>query len=201
VPYWVSSEIFEQTMALAERHADRTRVDITFDDGNLSDVEIALPVLGRYRRHATFFVLSGRIGSPGCLGKDELRAITEAGHLIGTHGAAHIDWRAADEAALEHELGKSTREAIEEAAAQPVTMAAIPFGRYNAAVLRALSRHGYRQAYSSDGGSWCDGQWPIPRTSPRSDMTLEDIENIVLGREPAKARLRRAASRSLKRII
>ena len=199
--YWVSKDFFEQTMILAGRHKDRVRVDITFDDGNLSDLEIALPILTRHARRATFFVLADRIGSPGSLGADDMREIVRAGHQIGSHGAAHINWRTASPAVLEHELGKNTRDAIEKAGGQHVTAAAIPFGSYNATVLKALSRHGYRHVYSSDGGPWLQRQWPIPRTSPKSEMTTGDIEDIMLGREPTAVRLRRMLSMRLKRLV
>lgn len=200
-PYWVSADFFEQTMELVACHQDRVHVDITFDDGNLSDIEIGMPILARHGRRATFFVLADRIGTPGSLGQDDMRALVAAGHQIGSHGAAHIDWASATTAELEHELGSATRGAIAAAAGQPVAAAAIPFGRYNAAVLKALSRHNYTQVYSSDGGAWRARHHPVPRTSPRSDMTLEDIQNILLGQEPLKTRLRRMLAMRVKRLL
>ena len=200
-PYWVSEDFYKQTMDLVTHHKDRVHVDITFDDGNLSDVEIGLPVLARHNFHATFFVLADRIGKAGSLGQDDIRALVAAGHQIGSHGAAHIDWASATPTELERELGPITRDTIAAAAGQPVTAAAIPFGRYNAAVLKALSHHDYAYIYSSDGGAWRVGHRPIPRTSPRNNMTLEDIENILLGREPLKARLRRMIAMHVKRLL
>lgn len=199
--YWVSEDLFEETLRIAKRHEDRARVDITFDDGNLSDIAIGLPVLARHDRLATFFVLADRIGQPGSLGQEDMRALIAAGHRIGTHGAAHVDWRAIDSGGLEHELGRGTRDKIATAAGQPVREAAIPFGRYNARVLRALSRHGYERVYSSDGGAWRRGQWLIARTSPRAEMTPRDIEGIILGHEPVARRLRRVVARGVKRLV
>lgn len=197
--YWVAPEFLAETLVLTERHKDRVHTTFTFDDGNLSDIEIAAPTLARHGLHATFFVLADRIGAPGSLSPADIRVLAREGHSIGSHGAAHVDWKIANAATLEHELGSATRDAISDAAGHPVTAIAIPFGRYNAAVLRALKQRSYNQAYSSDGGSWQAGQFPIPRTSPRTDMTMMDIENILLGREPAHARLRRIMSRSVKR--
>lgn len=199
--YWVSMELFEETLGLAMRHKARTRTDYTFDDGNLSDIDLAAPALARHGLHATFFVLADRIGSPGSLGADEIRALARAGHRIGTHGAGHVDWTMADAITLERELGPATRAAIADAAGQPLTEAAIPFGRYNRSVLKALKHHGYKRVYSSDGGPWRAGQWPIPRTSPRADMTLSDIEKILIGPEPTATRLRRVLARGLKRAV
>lgn len=199
-PYWVAPEFFEEVLVLAERYRDQVRTDFTFDDGNLSDLEIAAPALAHHGRTATFFVLADRIDQPGSLGAADIRALATAGHGIGTHGAGHVDWSAADPATLERELGAQTRDAIGAAAGAPVTDASIPFGRYNAAVLRALATQGYDRVYSSDGGAWCTGQRPVPRTSPRAEMTLADVEDILMGREPMRAQGRRILSRAWKGI-
>ena len=42
-PYWLSPERFEGVLALAA--AQRCAIGITFDDGNLSDLRLALPAL------------------------------------------------------------------------------------------------------------------------------------------------------------
>jgi peptidoglycan/xylan/chitin deacetylase (PgdA/CDA1 family) len=199
--YWVAAEMLIETLTLAVRHKDRVQTTFTFDDGNLSDIDIAAPALAQHGLHATFFVLADRIGMPGSLGPAEMRALVKAGHCIGSHGAAHVDWKIADAATLAHEVGQTTRAAIADAAGHPVTAAAIPFGRYNAAVLKALAQHGYDRAYSSDGGGWRAGQFPISRTSPRTDMTMADIESILLGHESARARLRRVLARTVKRLV
>lgn len=199
--YWVSQDFFEETLALSIHHKTRTRTSYTFDDGNLSDIEIAAPILAHYGIHATFFVLADRIGTPGSLSAADIRALSEAGNRIGTHGAAHIDWRIADKTTIDRELGAATRAAIADAAGRPVMAAAIPFGRYNRKVLGALSREGYKEVYSSDGGPWHAGQRPIPRTSPRADMTLSDIERLLIGPEPTTTRLRRVLARSIKQIL
>lgn len=199
--YWVEADLLTETLILAARYRDRVHTTFTFDDGNLSDIAIAAPALAQHGMHTTFFVIADRIGGPGSLSAEDIRALAHAGHRIGSHGAAHVDWKAADATTLARELGNTTRATIAEAAGHPVTAAAIPFGRYNAAVLRALAHHGYDRAYSSDGGGWRADQFPIPRTSPRADMTVTDIEDILLGREPARARLRRVLARTVKRMV
>lgn len=198
--YWVAPEFFEEVLVLAGRYKDRVHTGFTFDDGNLSDLEIAAPALARHGRTATFFVLADRIGQQGSLGAADIRALATDGHRIGTHGAGHVDWSTGDPATLERELGAHTREAISAAAGAPVTQAAIPFGRYNSAVLRALAARGYDRVYSSDGGAWRAGQRPVPRTSPQAEMTLADIEDVLTGCEPMGARGRRILSRAWKGI-
>lgn len=199
-PYWVTPEIFQGALDLADRHKTNVETHFTFDDGNASDIEIAAPLLVERGYKAQFFVLSDRIDQPGSLSTENMRALVAMGHGIGNHGAAHVDWKAMDAAGQTRELDHA-REAISAAAGVPVTEAAIPFGRYNRSVLQALKARGYARVYSSDGGAWANDRAPIPRTSPRADMTLNDIEAIMLGREPMKTTLRRTLARAVKRRV
>lgn len=198
--YWVAPGLLEAALDLAARHADRVRVDFTFDDGNLSDIGIGAPLLEAAGRRATFFVLSDRIGKEHYLDGDHLRALAARGHRIGLHGAAHVDWTALDAAGLDREIG-AARKVIEAAAGQRITEAGIPFGRYNARVLRALRAAGYNRAYSSDGGAAGASDWPVPRNSLTREMDAAAIEAILLGHEPLKRRLRRRLAMAVKARI
>lgn len=185
-------------MALAR---DSThQVAFTFDDGNLSDLEIGAPVLNEAGMTAQFFVLAGRIGMPGSLGETEILTLQEMGHTIGSHGWDHIDWSRLDAAGRTREIdGAKTR--LSEICGRPVEAASIPFGRYNARVLKVLRQAGFTTAYSSDGGAVRGRPFPMPRTSLTGNMTRADLETILEGRESLKRRLRRAVATRLKRIL
>lgn len=198
--YWVSPDLFAQTLDLAGRLKTKISTSFTFDDGNLSDLTIGAEGLASYGIKAQFFILSARIDQPGSLGCTDIQELQKMGHMIGTHGADHVDWKALGTVGLVRELDES-RQIITEITGQPVTAAAIPFGSYNGAVMRALKSRGYSHIYSSDGGAWRSGHCPIPRTSPTASMTIEDIESILLGRESMKRKLRRSLSMAIKRRI
>ncbi len=198
--YWVAPDLLAAALDLAARHAGRVRVDFTFDDGNISDIEIGARLIEGAGRTATFFVLADRIGQPHFLDADHLRELIARGHKIGSHGAAHVDWTGLDEVGLQREL-IAAREIIAEAAGQGITEAGIPFGRYNAGVLKALRAAGYDRAFSSDGGAATGSDWPAPRTSLTRDMDAAAIEAILLGREPVTRRLRRRLAMAVKARI
>lgn len=58
-------------------------VRLTFDDGNSSDLEIALPRLQERGMQATFFVLAGKLGQPGWLDCDGVVELSRAGMAVG----------------------------------------------------------------------------------------------------------------------
>ena len=147
-------------------------VTLAFDDGNSSDFEHAFKYLKRLGRSACFFVLTGRIGSPGYLTANQIATMHAEGMRIGSHGVAHCDWRALPDDQLEAELIGS-RKALEELLGAPVLEAACPFGSYDRRVLRGLKAAGYRRVYNSDGGSARTGAWLAPRNSIHRERELE----------------------------
>ena len=199
-PYWVSPSYFEDVLKIASQLKGQVSTDLTFDDGNISDISLAAPLLARYDVRATFFVLSSRLDKPGSLSSSDLRQLVSDGHKIGSHGADHVDWTALGPAD-EYREWTEARDIITTAANQDIDSAAIPFGRYRKRVLCGLKANGYGKIYSSDGGAWHSKTPPIPRTSPRCDMPLESIRALLLGQEPAGRTFRRRIAMAVKRRI
>ncbi len=195
--YWVTPEFFAETLILSQKLADRVRTDFTFDDGNRSDLEIAAEPLASAGISAQVFVLAGRLDHPGSLGADDIAALQKMGHGIGSHGADHVNWKTLDGTGQAREW-ETARAQIAAVAGHDITTAAIPFGAYNRSVLQGLKSRGYTRVYSSDGGPFSAADYPIPRSSPTADMTLGDIEAILLGRESLKTRTRRHLARAVK---
>ncbi|WP_226689830.1 polysaccharide deacetylase family protein [Ruegeria arenilitoris] len=199
-PYWLSRAQFSDVLDRVAASPDPKAFVLTFDDGNLSDYEIALPALNQRGLTATFFVLTGRLDETGSLARDHVKALLAAGMGIGSHGIAHVAWSELEAETLEQELTQS-RDVLQELCGGPVTKAGIPFGRYNARVLRALRRNGYRTAFSSDTGYMSDTAFLRPRTSLRGDMTPTEIDAILAGQMPAARRLRRAVGMIRKQLL
>jgi peptidoglycan/xylan/chitin deacetylase (PgdA/CDA1 family) len=162
--FWIEPERFEELLAVAQQLPD---VGLSFDDGNASDFSIALPALVERGLAASFFVISGRLGQPGSLAAEQVRALAEAGMEIGSHGLRHRPWRSLGEDAAREEL-EEARKTIEEAAGHPVEQAACPFGAYDRSALRALKSRGYTRVYTVDrrpsrADAWLQGRYVIRR--------------------------------------
>jgi len=162
---WVTQEILEATLDLC---AGRDDVAISFDDGNWSDVEIALPQLQQRGLSATFFIVPSWLGEPGFMSKHDLKEIVDAGMTIGNHGLQHHDWTTLEPAKLEHEVSQGRR-LLEELTGTEIHTLAIPFGAYNDTVLDTLRRQAYEHVYTSDGGTADPTAWLQPREHLRAD--------------------------------
>jgi peptidoglycan/xylan/chitin deacetylase (PgdA/CDA1 family) len=191
--YWVTVEQFEQVL---DAVVGIENVRITFDDGNESDVEIALPRLLERRLTAEFFVLAGRLGERGRVDRDGVRELAAAGMTIGSHGWSHCDWRRLDDRHTAQELTEAPK-LLSELARMPVRRAAVPFGAYDRRLLAKLRKAGMTRVYTDDGGSARESTWLQPRNSLRHDLGPLWIEDVLLG-VPG---LRRSASRAAARFI
>lgn len=198
-PVWMSSENF---VALLDRIASlrgegKVPIDITFDDGNTSDLAIALPELRKRQLPATFFLCSGRLQAREYLNRDAVRDLIAAGMVIGSHGMHHRDWRTLDKTELVDEVS-AARKRLEDVCGLPVTKAAVPFGSYDRRVLAQLRVEGFDCVYTSDGGFARYGSWLKPRNTLGMASRQEDIEDLTSTSWPRQ--LVRDAFRSYKML-
>lgn len=199
-PYWISVAAFDALLDRILAHPEPNRFRISFDDGNASDHDIALPRLVARGLKADFFALSGRIGQPGSLDRGQILALQAAGMTIGSHGIAHRNWATLTPDELSAELSQS-RAMLETLCGQPVTTAGIPFGGYNARVLAALRQAGYQAAYSSDRGWMNPAAFLRPRISVTGAMDAAAVTALLSGHLPPLTRLRRGLAMTRKRLM
>jgi peptidoglycan/xylan/chitin deacetylase (PgdA/CDA1 family) len=192
--YWLGRRQFESTL---DSVAGRSDVRITFDDGNNSDLEYALPALRRRGLTATFFVVAGRLGAPGFLDQRGVQELAAEGMAIGCHGMRHRSWRWLEEHALWEEL-VGARRLLEQVVERPVTEAACPFGLYDRSVLRSLRSCAYGRIYTSDRGAARSDDWMQARNSVRAGDGPELVDHI-LSFESSPDALRRRLILAVKR--
>lgn len=193
--YWIEEDTFRGVLDLV---AEDRRVQLSFDDGNASDIEVGLPALLERGLVATFFVLAGRLDQPGSLSREDVRALAAAGMRIGTHGMAHVPWRGVDARQWRIEL-EDARTELTTTLGRPVDEAALPLGRYDRALLAELRRLGYTAVHTSDR-TWARADaWLQPRFSVTSDDTVSSVRAQVLTPQPLLRRVERSAVCTLKR--
>jgi peptidoglycan/xylan/chitin deacetylase (PgdA/CDA1 family) len=193
---WVSVTQFEKVLDAA---VDRPDVRFTFDDGNSSDVEIALPRLTERGLHAEFYIAVGLLGEPGRLDKDGIRELCRAGMSVGSHGWAHRDWRRLKPDEVREELVEAPR-FLNGITGTPVSKVSIPFGSYDRHVLGLLRQARVSRAYTSDGGRTRDANWLQARNSLRHTLDPDWIATTMLGVPSLPQRARQVVARSVKRI-
>jgi peptidoglycan/xylan/chitin deacetylase (PgdA/CDA1 family) len=152
-------------------------VSITFDDGNASDLEVALPALKERGLNAKFFVVTSRIATKGYLSEDDIRRLSTEGMGIGSHGFEHVPWTGLSETELERQLRRSLAD-LQSVLGRRIDEVAVPFGRYNRTVLSVLRRANVKRVHSSDTGAIPKYSWIVPRLSFRADTNLATIADM-----------------------
>jgi peptidoglycan/xylan/chitin deacetylase (PgdA/CDA1 family) len=180
-PYWITEATFDFILAGIAARGGR----LTFDDGNDTDLRIALPKLRAAGLTASFYIPTNCIGTPGYVGENDIRALHEAGMEVGSHGAAHLDWVKSSDGEIAADVTQSV-ERLAEIIHAPVRSVAIPYGSCDRRVLAVLRRLGIGRVYSSFRGPDVEGTWLVRRDCIKADMGPMEI-NEILTRAPDAA--------------
>jgi peptidoglycan/xylan/chitin deacetylase (PgdA/CDA1 family) len=181
--YTVSASEFEQQMLSLQEMGNRvislaetvqalnssdarvgSSVCITFDDGFQDTHSFAAPVLKRLRYPATFFLVSGLMGStnrwdnpetPGfgqaLMDWDEAKDLSESGFDIGSHSLTHPVLPEVALARAAREICAS-KEELERQLGIRVRHFAYPYGRFNQSIRDLVCEAGYQAACSTLSG-------------------------------------------------
>lgn len=193
--YWIAADQFQRILDEVATWPD---VVMSFDDGNTSDVELALPALDERGLRATFFVLAGRLGQEGSLTPDDVAELTRRGMTVGSHGMDHRSWRGMDAATARTELDEA-KTVIEEAAGVQIREAACPFGLYDRRAFAQLRAAGFTTVHTSDRRRARSGAWIEPRYSVGRDDSPSSLRATVFAPPGPRLKLRQQAAAVVKR--
>jgi len=127
---------------------EREQATLTFDDGGASAVRIAQELELRGVR-GMFFVVTGRIGTPGFLDADGVRELAARGHEVGSHSHTHPPYMGRLGAAELAEEWTRSRELLAELLGSPPMSAAAPGGSVSDELIKQVAQAGYAQLFTS----------------------------------------------------
>jgi peptidoglycan/xylan/chitin deacetylase (PgdA/CDA1 family) len=153
---------------------------ITFDDGHVSQMSKAVPILNRFGQRAIFFITAGWTGKRrGYMNWNQLRELRTYGHEVQSHGWSHSLLTHCSASDLERELIRSKSE-LQDHLGEAVSALSFPGGRWNPQVLRACEAAGYTRVFTSDpwnlasspGAFSVLGRWMITRSMRAKDVAV-----------------------------
>jgi peptidoglycan/xylan/chitin deacetylase (PgdA/CDA1 family) len=179
--YWITRKQFCQQLEWIQSHgyhaillADLSRVPrepinlsrlvvITFDDGLISDAEVAFPILREFGYRAEFFVNTSSVGQAGYVSWEQIIEMSRAGMSFQSHGVNHVAFTRLRGKKLENELRESRHELRVRLQSSAEFLSA-PFGFINSRVVEAALIAGYKGICSSRS-------WPVQTVHARIDRT------------------------------
>lgn len=121
---------------------------LTFDDGYEDNYTEMFPILCEYNAKATVFLITDMIGTPGYLNVDQIKEMSQSGHVyFGCHTASHCNLAIQNEEKIIREFEKSV-EVIESITGKKCEALAYPAGEQNKTVNEIAARY-FKYAYIS----------------------------------------------------
>lgn len=201
---WLCANGYRSVRLDDAEQASAMPIVISFDDGDATNLTVALPLLRERGMIAEFFITSDFIGTPGMLTAQDVQTLAEAGMGVQSHGRSHRFLEDLDEEAMFAEL-RDSKARLEATSGVPVTAIAFPGGRGGGRERDAALRLGYRHVLGSAPG--CNrGHLPhecFERITITRDLPLADFAALVAWRgwRPRLARMRFRALRVPKRLL
>jgi peptidoglycan/xylan/chitin deacetylase (PgdA/CDA1 family) len=193
--YWVTHDRFR---GILDWLTEVPGVALSFDDGNRSDVDVALPALAERGLVASFFPVVGRLGDPWSLSPRGVEELVASGMDVGSHGLNHLPWSGLRGQAARTEI-VHPRHALEDLLGCRVDRAAAPLGRYDRYTLALLRGSGFAEVNVSDQRPARPGAWVQPRFSVRADDTVASLRARMLASLAPARRVRNSAVSAVKR--
>lgn len=183
----ISAERFEKIIELLagykfldwKNQSADCQLALSFDDGHLSDVEKAAPILVKHQISALFFVLAGPL-----LRDDKkqrsIKKLVELGFEIGSHGMNHRIMTDLSLKEQQFEFSESKR-IIEGITKVPVRYFAFPEGRFNAGLATLAKECGYERTFSTKGFKTSLKQDVCSRWTVKRDTDPTQIQKLIAG--------------------
>lgn len=130
---------------------------ITIDDGYVSTLDVAAPLLARLRVSAVLFALPGLLGGTShwmpemsdepLLDRDQLRRLPDLGVTIALHGLDHTSLAGCGSEQLRRQIAEAQPLLADVTGERPVLFA-YPFGHHDNSARSAVANAGFRAAFA-----------------------------------------------------
>jgi len=164
---------------------------VTFDDGHISNYDLALPLMEKLGVQAIFFITTDWIGLEHRMSEKHVRELLRVGHQIGSHSCTHAFLSECSDQRLHDEL-LTSRKRLEDLLSSPVTTISIPYGRWDSRVLRACATTGYSRVFTSDPWLFAglrENVEVMGRLTVRNSMDVGRLRHLLTAQGLVKARL------------
>lgn len=121
-------------------------VMITFDDTDLEQFTVGAPELKKHGFKGVFFVMTVSIGRPNYMSKEQIRTLSDEGHVIGSHTWDHHNVKKYAGTDWETQIEKPTRQ-LEAITGKKIVYFAYPFGLWNEAAIPELKKRNMIAAF------------------------------------------------------
>ena len=119
---------------------------LTFDDTKLDQWTVAIPELKKYGFKGVFFIMTVSLGRPNYMSRDQVKQMSDAGHVIGSHTYDHQNVKKYQGEDWVTQIEKPTK-TLQEVTGKDIKYFAYPFGLWNKEAIPELKKRGFSSAF------------------------------------------------------
>ncbi|MVN22942.1 polysaccharide deacetylase family protein [Mucilaginibacter sp. HMF7410] len=119
---------------------------LTFDDTNLPQYTLAAPEMKKYGFKGVFFIMTVSLGRPHYMSKAQVKELSDAGHVIGSHTWDHHNFKKYQGQDWVTQIEKPTK-TLETITGKSIKYFAYPFGLWNEQGIPELKKRGFIAAF------------------------------------------------------
>jgi peptidoglycan/xylan/chitin deacetylase (PgdA/CDA1 family) len=121
-------------------------VMLTFDDTDLGQYTIAFPEMKKYNFKGLYFIMTVSLGKKNYMTKEQVKELSEAGNVIGSHTWDHHNVKQYQGKDWEIQIDRPTKE-LEMITGKPIRYFAYPFGLWNEQAIPELKKRNFLAAF------------------------------------------------------
>ena len=121
-------------------------VMLTFDDTDLDQYTVARPIMEKYNFKGVFFVMTVSIGRPRYMSKEQIKDLSDKGHVIASHTWDHHNVKKYQGQDWVTQIEKPTKQ-LETITGKQIKYFAYPFGLWNHEAIPELKKRGMIAAF------------------------------------------------------
>jgi peptidoglycan/xylan/chitin deacetylase (PgdA/CDA1 family) len=122
-------------------------VMITFDDTDLEQFTVGAAEMKKYNFKGVFFIMTISINRPRYMSTEQIKQLSDEGHVIASHTWDHSMVTKYTEEDWEKQTVE-TRKKLEGITGKKIEYFAYPFGLWNTNAISELKERGYKMAFS-----------------------------------------------------
>ena len=119
---------------------------LTFDDTRLEHYTVAAPEMEKYGFKGVFFVMTIPIGRPNYMNSEQIKELSDKGHVIGSHTWDHHNVKQLKEEDWVAQMEKPNKR-IQSITGKPVLYFAYPFGVWNDSAVAQIKKYSFKAAF------------------------------------------------------
>ena len=166
---------------LINHNVPQKSVVLTFDDGHISNYELAFPILKKFNFVATFFIVPKYIGSKNYITREQILEMTKQGMRFESHSLTHTHILSLSKGEIDREVHQS-KEEIQSLLNSEVNHFSVPYGFYNRYLVRCVEKAGYKSLVTENFGYYVANKNPfpiLPRFTVKSRMDTGKFKEIA----------------------